>query len=111
MRSTTTSATSIHKVRRDARGGKHGDGWRTRFERIRRPDPTRIHAGKPDATLTGVGGLASFGGFCRESLPSLRAEGLRPVKAKRRAAEESAMAMGYDYDLVVLGGGSAGIVA
>src|SRR5262245_18097319 len=66
MSSTTTDASSIHKVRRDARGGKHGDGWRTRFKRIRRVDPTRIHAGKPDATLTGVAGLASFGVFCRE---------------------------------------------
>jgi hypothetical protein len=65
MSSTTESATSIHKVRRDARGGKHGDGWRRRFDRIRRPDPTRIHADKPDATLTGVAGLASFGVFCR----------------------------------------------
>ena len=65
MSSTTTSATSIHKVRRDARGGKRGDGDR-RHQRIRRADPTRIHAGKPDATLTGVAGLASFGVFCRE---------------------------------------------
>lgn len=52
-------------MRRDVRGGKRGDGWNRRFERIRRPDPTRIHAGKPDATLTGVAGLASFGAFCR----------------------------------------------
>jgi len=66
VRPTTTKATSIHKVRRDARGGKRGDGWKTRFERIRRPDPSRIQAGKPDATLTGVAGLASFGVFCRE---------------------------------------------
>ena len=66
MSSTTTDATSIHKVRRDARGGKHGDGWRTRFKRVRRADPTRIHRGRPDATLTGVGGLASFAVFCRQ---------------------------------------------
>lgn len=65
MRQTTAKATSIHKVRRDVRGGKRGDGWRTRFKRIRRADPTRIHAGKRDATLTGVAGLASFGVFCR----------------------------------------------
>lgn len=62
----TTKAASIHKVRRDVRGGKRGDGWKTRFERVRRPDPTRIHAGKADATLTGAAGLASFGVFCRE---------------------------------------------
>lgn len=66
MRPTTTDATSIHKVRRDARGGKRGDGWRTRFKRIRRADPTRIHRGKSDATLTGCAGLVSFGVFCRE---------------------------------------------
>ena len=65
MNSTTTSAASIHKVRRDVRGGKRGDGDR-RHERIRRADPTRIHSGRSDATLTGVGGLASFGVFCRK---------------------------------------------
>jgi hypothetical protein len=66
MSSTTTKTTSIHKVRRDVRGGKRGEGWGTRFKRIRRADPTRIHAGKADATLTGCAGLASFGVFCRE---------------------------------------------
>jgi hypothetical protein len=64
MRTTTTHATSIHKVRRDVRGGKRGDGDR-RHERIRRADPTRIHRGHDDATLSGVAGLASFGSFCR----------------------------------------------
>src|SRR4051794_28581075 len=64
MRTTTSHATSIHKVRRDVRGGKRGDGQH-RHERIRRADPTRIRRGKSDATLTGVAGLASFGSFCR----------------------------------------------
>src|ERR1700730_17876367 len=64
MRTTTTHAPSIHKVRRDVRGGKRGDGDR-RHQRIRRADPTRIHRGHDDATLTGVAGLASFGSFCR----------------------------------------------
>jgi hypothetical protein len=64
MRTTTTRATSIHKVRRDVRGGKRGDGHR-RYKRIRRADPTRIHAGPSDATLTSNAGLASFGVFCR----------------------------------------------
>ena len=64
MRTGTTHATSIHKVRRDARGGKHGDGHR-RHQRIRRADPTRIQTGRPDASLTGAAGLASFGVFCR----------------------------------------------
>jgi Transposase DDE domain group 1 len=64
MRTRTTHATSIHKVRRDVRGGKRGDGDR-RHRRIRRADPTRIQEGRRDATLTGVAGLASFGVFCR----------------------------------------------
>ena len=64
MRTRTTHATSIHKVRRDVRGGKRGDGH-LRARRVRRADPTRIHVGRPDATLTGVAGLASFGVFCR----------------------------------------------
>lgn len=46
------------------RGGKRGDGHR-RDRRVRRADPTRIHQGQPDSTLTGVAGLASFGTFCR----------------------------------------------
>lgn len=65
MKQKTTSGTSIHKVRRDVRGGKRGDGHR-RHERVRRADPTRIHSGRPDGTLTGVAGLTSFGVFCRE---------------------------------------------
>jgi hypothetical protein len=64
MRTRTPDATSIHKVRRDVRGGKRGDGHH-RSKRIRRADPTRIHAGQDDATLTGAAGLASFGVFCR----------------------------------------------
>lgn len=62
MRTETTNAASIHKVRRDARGGKRGDGDR-RQQRIRRAEPRRIHKGKADKSLAG---LASFGVFCRE---------------------------------------------
>lgn len=65
MKPTTTKTTSIHKVRRDVRGGKRGDGHR-RYKRIRRADPTRIHLGRTDASLTGVAGLTSFGVFCRQ---------------------------------------------
>lgn len=36
-----------------------------RNRRVRRADPTRLHPGVRDATLTGVAGLASFGVFCR----------------------------------------------
>ena len=65
MKTKPTKTKSIHKVRRDARGGKRGDGHR-RHQRIRRADPTRIHRERADASLTGVAGLTSFGVFCRE---------------------------------------------
>jgi len=47
---------STQKVRRDSLGGKRGDGHR-RSHRICRPDPRRIHIGRPDPGLTGYGGL------------------------------------------------------
>ena len=53
------------KVRRDSLGGKRGNGDR-RSCRIRRPDPRKIHLGRPDPGLTGFGGLAQFGGFVRD---------------------------------------------
>ncbi len=53
------------KVRRDSLGGKRGDGDR-RSCRIRRPDPRKLHVGRPDPGLTGYGGLARFGGFLRD---------------------------------------------
>src|ERR1017187_548411 len=62
----TTTTTSIHKVRRDAFGGKRGDGHRSRWERIARPDPRRIRTGPCDASLTACGGLAQVGAFLRE---------------------------------------------
>jgi hypothetical protein len=62
----TSTKTSIHKVRRDALGGKRGDGHLHLGEKIRRPDPARIHVAGGDATLTGCGGLATFGTFLRE---------------------------------------------
>jgi Transposase DDE domain group 1 len=64
---TTTQATSIHKVRRDAAGGKRGQGWAYQAEgkKVRRADPTKIAIGCPDPTLTGVAGLVPFGQFVR----------------------------------------------
>jgi hypothetical protein len=64
MQATTT--TSIHKVRRDALGGKRGDGHRSRWEPITRPDPRRIRTGRCDPSLTGCAGLKQFGAFLRE---------------------------------------------
>lgn len=62
----TTTTTSIHKVRRDALGGKRGDGHRRLGQRIVRPDPGRIRIAGADASLTGCAGLARFGAFLRE---------------------------------------------
>jgi hypothetical protein len=47
----TTTTTSIHKVRRDALGGKRGDGHLHLGEKIRRPDPGRIRVAGSDPTL------------------------------------------------------------
>lgn len=46
-------------MRREAVGGNRPDGHR-RTRPVRRPDPRRLHRGTPDATLTGVAGLAAF---------------------------------------------------
>lgn len=72
----TTTTTSIHKVRRDALGGKRGDGHRERWEPVVRPDPRRIRTGRGDASLTACGGLAQFGAF-------LRNEGIDAELARR----------------------------
>jgi hypothetical protein len=57
-------APSTSKVRRDATGGKRGDGHR-RSRRIRRPDPQLLRVGAPDPNLTGVAGLVGFGVYLR----------------------------------------------
>jgi hypothetical protein len=62
----TPTTTSIHKVRRDALGGKRGDGHKRLRQRIVRPDPRRIRVAEGDASVTGCGGLASFGAFLRQ---------------------------------------------
>ncbi len=62
----TTTTTSIHKVRRDALGGKRGDGHRERWEPVKRPDPRRIRRGPGDSSLTSCGGLVQFGAFVRD---------------------------------------------
>jgi Transposase DDE domain group 1 len=58
-------APSTSKVRRDATGGKRGDGHR-RKRPVRRPDPRNIRHGKPDPNVTGVAGLVAFGGYLRQ---------------------------------------------
>lgn len=60
-----TATPSTGKVRRDVVGGKRGDGHR-RTRAVRRPNPRTIEFGKPDATLSGVGGLVGFGRWLAE---------------------------------------------
>jgi hypothetical protein len=64
----TTSAASIHKVRRLGLGGKRGPGWEYQKEgrRIRRPDPRRVRLGRVDPTLSAAGGLVPFDAFLRD---------------------------------------------
>jgi Transposase DDE domain group 1 len=62
---TSQPAPGTQKVRRDSLGGKRGDG-NTRSARVRRPDPHKIHNGRPDPGLSGCGGLARFGAFARD---------------------------------------------
>lgn len=52
------------KVRRDATGGKRGQGNKT-TRRARRADPTKIHVGRPDRSLSSVAGLVGFGVFLK----------------------------------------------
>ena len=53
-------------MRRDALGGKRGDGHKRLGHRRVRPDPRRIHSGQGDPSLTGCGGLVQFGTFLRQ---------------------------------------------
>lgn len=61
---TTPITPSTQKVRRDAVGGKRGDGNR-RTRRVRRADARKIRIGRCDPTLTAYAGLASFGAWTR----------------------------------------------
>jgi hypothetical protein len=61
---TTPITPSTQKVRRDAVGGKRGDGHR-RMVRIRRADARKITIGRSDPMLTAYAGLAPFGAWMR----------------------------------------------
>lgn len=62
MKQKSTSTSDTQKVRRRAAGGKPSQGHPLQKEerKIRRPNPSSTMIGKPDPTLTGVGGLLSF---------------------------------------------------
>ena len=67
MRTETTRATSIHKVRRRALGNKRARGheFQRQGRRVRRLAPEAIRRGPVDKSLSGVGGLAPFGRYAR----------------------------------------------
>jgi hypothetical protein len=46
--------------------GRQARRWNLRSCRIRRPDPRRLHVGRPHPGLTGYDGLARFGGCLRD---------------------------------------------
>ena len=62
-----TTVDFTQKVRRPAVGGERAPGWawQERRKQARRADPSRLMVGKPDASLSSVGGLVSFGAWCR----------------------------------------------
>lgn len=86
-------ATSTHKVRRDAFGGKRGQGhqWQQAGRKIHRPDAARVHEGQADPTLTGVGGLVAFGQFTRR-------EGVERELKSRFGALKSGAGVVYPMD-------------
>src|SRR5580658_4614370 len=99
----TTTTTSIHKVRRDALGGKRGDGDR-RCGRVVRPDPRRIRVADGDASLTGCGGLAHFGGFLRrQGVDRELRQRFSRLKSGRRVVYPMAAQMRLLIDAAVVG--------
>jgi hypothetical protein len=71
MKTTETAAPSTEKVRRERLGSKRAPGWEWQRanRRVRRAKVAGLRVGKPDATLSGVGGLLSFNAFVqREGL-------------------------------------------
>jgi hypothetical protein len=90
-----TTTTSIHKVRRDAFGGKRGDGHLRLGRRIVRPDPQRIQAADGDASLTGCGGLVASARSCvsRGSTKGLRDASRASKRASGRLSDGRAEAV------------------
>jgi hypothetical protein len=64
---TAKNTPSIHKVRRDVRGGKRGQGWELQATgtRVRRPDPGRVRIDVTEGNMTCAAGLVEFGTFLR----------------------------------------------
>ena len=66
MNPTTGRAASPQKVRREALGGERAEGWKRQREdkRVRGADSSALRIGKPNASLSGLGGLAGFNASC-----------------------------------------------
>lgn len=65
MRQTKPSAPGTEKVRRESVGSKRAPGWEWQASnrRVRRAAAGALRNGKPDSSLSSVGGLASFNAF------------------------------------------------
>ena len=65
MKTKTTHTPSTQKVRREHLGSKRPEGWdwQRANRRVRRANARALGVGKPDATLSAVGGLVSFNAF------------------------------------------------
>jgi hypothetical protein len=68
MTTETAHGPSTQKVRRRVGGNKGAPGHRLQRDgrRVRRPDPGTVRVGRPDPTITAVGGLARFGAYTRQ---------------------------------------------
>jgi hypothetical protein len=68
MNPTTGRAAGTQKVRREALGGERAEGWKRQREdkRVRGADSSALRIGKPDASLSGLGGLAGFNAFVQQ---------------------------------------------
>jgi hypothetical protein len=78
----TFSTSSTQKVRRDAAGGKRGEGHRRFFDPVERPDPRAMRLGAEDPWVTSVGGLAAFGAFVhKEGIDASLAQHFDGMKA------------------------------
>ena len=77
---TTTHTTSIHKVRRR----KLGCNGNERRKRVKRRDPRKVSIGRPDPSLSGVGGLVEFGRFCAEERVDRELRVFDPLKPDPR---------------------------
>ena len=61
-----------------------GSNQKRQGSKVRRRDPRKVSIGRPDAALSGVGGLVEFGRFCVQERLDAALRGLRRLKPDRR---------------------------